>query len=475
MLSINTLAATLPLARDLDRRSLAVEPRPGTMLSEVTRVSHPRDGLFWSNNGAPPYELDLTWISQNVNSPDPISGVSEQDCTMTELVNRVATALQGHLLYARTVVVPAIDDIVSRIAPQLDEISRASMHDMKITVVKLPAPLLEPALLDAIQNSREVVVDRNGPTLYFPETPIETIREYATSGTKSLDAAVAEMLVAAGDEAVVRAFDRLFRSGTTGTTIGAALYDNPEGVFTAILGFMIGRKLWQQPPQGVSMSSNAYEVGMVALRNQCAVRLVNELSRWDRDVKASQMVRFFGHNEVGVIEPVYKAWLASGGTNEVLFGNVLSRNPEMTVAAINARTKEFLDTWQYVCAAGKSKELNQRFAVAKDMARAEFVATMSSASQEDFPLQDRQQALKLFEEELAKTTMDEVNDPHSWMMRLLTKSRFYRTDAFQILSGIAKVKKHSPNVDTREAAAVAVIEYVADWVSSQLQLSKAVR
>jgi hypothetical protein len=474
MLPVTTLSATYPLVADLDRRGLALEPREGTMLSNLTRISHPRAGCFIDNYAAP-YKLHFGWIANCVNTPDSVLGVSEQDVRMKELVSQISKALQGHLLHTRTVVVPAIDDIVNRVIPQLDEISRLSINALKITIKKLPAPLMEPALLDAINKARDTVVDNQGPTLYCAEASMEQITEYAKSGTPSLDASVAGMMAELGEETVAHIWRKLFCSGTAGTTLKETIYDPSYSLEAAIIGFMVARKLWNNPPEGVNMSGASYEQSMVALRDQCAVRLVNGLARWDRDCSAGLLVASYGLNEVVVNDKVYKKWLSEGGTNEVLFGCILSRNPEVTVAAINQRTPEFLQTWQYVCTANKSREMNERFAVAKDMVRREFNASVAQASQDELPLQDRQIAVKLFEEELAKSSMDEVMDPYNWIMRLITKSRFYKTDAYAILCGIAKVKKHSPTVETREAAAVALIEYVADWVSTQFVIQKATR
>ena len=66
-------------------------------------------------------------------------------------------------------------------------------------------------------------------------------------------------------------------------------------------------------------------------------------------------------------------------------------------------------------------------------------------------------------------TISDFDDLSMLALRLICRSRFWNSDAEQILEGIARAKKSHPSIDTREAANISVRQYVARWIATMIR------
>lgn len=56
-------------------------------------------------------------------------------------------------------------------------------------------------------------------------------------------------------------------------------------------------------------------------------------------------------------------------------------------------------------------------------------------------------------------------------MEIITRSRFYFTDAEMVLSYMEQAAAINPSIQPSEAALLAVIEYVADYLADQMTVA----
>ena len=262
---------------------------------------------------------------------------------------------------------------------------------------------------------------------------------------------------------------------TPATINSADVFNNAEsGLTTALVAFLVARKLWNNAPDDTNMSAREYEDRMVEVRDQSALRLIREFNVVERDERNGVLVRKYTRNKVEVNAKVYKTWLENGGTNELLFGNILSSRPADMGEDILAKASECQDAWNRYTMLNRTVEAGKRFNAAKNILRVEATALLSNLSQDELPLQNRQMVVKQFEDALACTKEDEVLRPYDWVLRVLCESLYRQSDARRILEGINRVMAHSPGVDVREAAAVSAVEYIAWWLSQQFKVQGAV-
>lgn len=75
------------------------------------------------------------------------------------------------------------------------------------------------------------------------------------------------------------------------------------------------------------------------------------------------------------------------------------------------------------------------------------------------------------ETEIAKIGDAEVKDMVTTVINVVCNSRFYYTDAGTILKAINSVSENNAGTDVREAALIATIQYVADYVADQMKVT----
>lgn len=474
MLSLQALSSAAALATSLDNRGLIVRPILGTNLYKLCEVSSTNDDHVWGDPGQ--RKIMIENVVSDTNRMDSVTGMCQHDVEMSDLANVISDAVTKHLSYARTVVSPAIDDLVQRTGSSIEQVMRSDMNQLEVVVWRMPAPMYSDSLIDSFKRAVDVKPEelRAGAHLPIDATDAQIV-EWMKSGVVSLDESIDQYVNTLEEGRLSNIFREVFTVKSEYKDLWKMFNDNQSGIDVALIGFLIARKLWDNPPEGTEASLQLHEEEMVAIRNQCAVRLGYELDRVDRDEKHGILIRSYTRTSVEVNDSVYRKWLKDGGDHSILFGNVMSYRPAMTVEEINKNTGKYKEAWEAYCMLQKTSEANKKFSLAKEIIAVEFAAMVQTADETVLPIQDRQVARKRFDAALQVTKECEVQDLYSWAMRLMCDSWFYKTDAFQILDGINRVKAHSPEVDVKEAAAVAALEYIAYWVSTQFKVDTAIR
>ena len=236
--------------------------------------------------------------------------------------------------------------------------------------------------------------------------------------------------------------------------------------------FLLSRKLLDEPIDGFQMPLAVFEESVANIRNQSGLRLTYALSDLERLKKNQILVRGQGVTTVTVNGPVYRDWIDQGGENEVLFGNLLDQPSSITVEEINAKKETLLAAWNRYVATLTTVESNKRFIRVKQLLEKHFYDQLKDIPEDEVAtLGNREIILKAFLAQLELVREDELNDIYGLVLRLLCRSRFQRTDAEEILTGIERVKRENPHIDVREAAAMSMIEYVSSWLASQFKIN----
>jgi hypothetical protein len=473
MLSLQALNSTAPVAAMLDAKNLIVAPIPGTSLYKLCEASSTSDDHVWGDQGD--RKIMIENVVSDTNRADVVTGACIHDLEMGDLVSSVSDAVSKHLSYARTVVAPTIDDLVQRIGTSIEQTMRSDMSQLEIVVWRLPAPMYDDSLVDSFMRAKDISPEKVLAGAHLPTDADEVqITEWMKSGNSSLDESISQYVQNMDSGKLVSIYQEMFTTASSHTDMWT-LFNSADGLDSALIGFLISRKLWDNPPEGSEASLKLYEEEMVIIRNQCAVRLGYELSRIERDEKYGILIRSFTRSSVEVNDAVYRKWLSEGGEHSVIFGSVMDSSPALTVDEINKNASKYKQVWEAYCVMQKTSEANKKFAAAKEIVAVEFDAMVRTADETVLPIQDREFCKKRFEAALAITKESEVTDLYSWALRLMCDSWFYKTDAFMILNGINRVKAHSPEVDVKEAAAVATLEYIAYWISTQFKVTSALR
>lgn len=472
MLNVLAIDSALPLTERFDAKGIAIRPIAGTPLETLVRHSAVSDYDISPDTGQ--YATSKE-IADLVARPCPVRGYNEHDIDRQELRKKVGEAVRNHLKFARTVVAPDVVSFVEAIQPMVIELSRNPLHEVEVVVSDAYPFLEEPALIDSIERSKDIPVD-NVPMNFRHDTRTdEEILELMKTGSASLDQAIASFTTRLEPGALKHIWETMFTAlstgdGDNGMSFLELINQADKGITRSLVVFLVARKLWNNPTDDSNMTARQYEDLMVDYRDQAALSLLRARYRQQMAIDSGLLVESVSPNKITVNAAVYKDWIKTGGSNEVLLGLTLSSNPAMRVNTINENAQAYLAAWERHSLLSQATIRNRRFDRVKNLIEIEFGHYLTNLSENDISLQERPLIASRFQEALDSTRMDETEDIYGLVLRLLCAARYHQTDAEFILKTIDRVKRENPSIDVKEAATVATIEYTARWVGSQIKL-----
>ena len=231
---------------------------------------------------------------------------------------------------------------------------------------------------------------------------------------------------------------------------------------------LIARNLFDNPPEGTSASLSTFNSIVAAIRDNAGTRLYFENQEYYDEIgKRKILIRSINGSKVTVNGEVYRTWINEGGENEILFGNSLMARPVMDVVTITEKKNEFINEWNRHCALISTAEANRKFVRMKEILLSSF---RNQLIEDQDPELNREAILRIFQEKLQAIRESDLECLYTLSLRMICQSRFPQTDAEEILLGINRVAKENPKLELREAAAIAVIEYIATWIAQQMKV-----
>jgi hypothetical protein len=464
----------MPLTSVLDANGIYLMPIEGTPLAELVKATRSDSKLV--SGGPGNYDIDASTILYMANQKDKTLKFAEHDKVMDEVTSVCVRTVQGMMQHARGVVAPAVSELVEKTCDTLRSMSVSSLLGMNVVPWNPPAPMQLAAFETMVEKYAGVAYDSPLMKMRAPTITCQEIIELMHTGAGTLDAAIDDWAAVKGETFFNAIWLNVFQitpvaAGERARTFGDIVEDAKNGLDSAVAIFLIARKMVEAGAlPGTEMSAPAFENMAAELRNQAAGVISRAFEGLKTIEKAGQLVRKIEGPVTYVNERVYRAWIDAGGTNEVLFGNSLQDTPNATVTQINEKSEELKAAWQRHSTITATLESNKRFARTKEILAKHFSDQLSAiVDGEEATEGNRYTVLKLFEAELSKVRQEEMEDLWGLALRLVCRSRFFRTDAEKILSSIERVKKANPTVDVREAAAAAMIEYIGQWIAAQFK------
>jgi hypothetical protein len=478
MLTREALEAAIPLATVLDDHNVFLAPVENTPLAALVNATRSDVLSNVVRTDGARMQLDLENILYMANCKDSVTGLCDHDVEMDRWVEIAAKAVQGHMQFARSTVAAAVGDLAEKTCNTLQALTPSSLLGMEVKVYAFPEPLQSGQLESSVVRFAAELADEPRLGMRMPMLGYAELLDLASSGSGSFDKDVQTWLAAKGETFLTSLWEEVFTQKQAALNSAAKSFftfteDRECGVDNALAIFLLSRRLVEAPIEGVEMPLQQFENLAADFRNQAASRLQRAFAEMDTIVKTSTLVRSATDRVTVVNDKVYRAWIEAGGDNEVLFGNMLQSPVVVTVDNINARAAEFKSSWLRHAALTATVENNRRFSRTKEILEKTFVGQLNEIGAEDETVRaNLDLTLSRFRDELASAKESDLEDLYGLCLRLVCRSRFPHTNAEEILSGIERIKRENPKIEVREAAAVAVIEYVAKWVSSQFAITR---
>lgn len=476
MLTKAALESAQALTEVMDANRLSLVPIPGTPLEALVNATR-SDQNFMTVKACQDYWVDTASIEYIANAKDPVFDKSPHDLVMDDITEVAIKAVQGHIVFAKSVVAPAVAHLVECTMVTLNELTPSVLLSLEVVICTPPAPLNNSSFETSVRKYEEVSFDVPKMNLRLPSLTVSEIVDLLKTGTSSLDQDIGEWVAALGDSWLINLWENVFQikqanlSETTPVTFKSFVEHRTLGVDYAVAIHLLSRKLADAPPAGTEMSLNIFQTTIIEYRNQSGARVCRALDELATIEKNGVLVRSIDGSKITVNSSVYRKYIEAGGENEVLFGNLLDLPSVVTVEHLNEKAGKLKAVWSRHSALTATVEHNRRFARTKEILFKHFQTQMRDIPEgEEATLGNRETVIRQFRDQVELVSESEMSDLYALCLRLVCRSRFYRTDAERILSGIERIKKENPLIEVREAAAVSVIEYTAYWLASQFRV-----
>jgi hypothetical protein len=474
MLTKQALEQALPLTSVLDAHNIMLSPKQNTPFAVLCQATRDPSQVQTLNSDVTDYSVDISTMEYMANEKGPLGG-SPHDFAMDELVSTIAPFVRQHISFAKNTVSPTIEAMVKRVTEQVQDVSGSVLNGMEVCVYNPPEPMFAAGMSELVERSAGATYSNVPLNFMLPEITEKDVVEMMLTMQPVLDEAILTWVAARGTAFFMNLWNECFRAKQDSNirSINDVLTHPEYSQDYAIAMFLWARKLVVTPLDNTDIALAKYTADMSDIRDQAGSRLGLFIAKILGDEKQGVLIKsIVERRKIYVNGNVYKTWIANGGTNEILFANLLADVPNYLVADINNNIENLKGAWvrhvSMTKLAGSARRV-QRTKAALVTAFNEQLKEGAGSPEESLVGGDsRARALKKFNEMLSYTTEKELDDLWEVCKRLVCRSLYAMTDAERILSDIERNKRDNPDLPVREAATLATLQYVCRWVTSQI-------
>ena len=474
--SFEAVTALAKLAAENDTTILAQENTPLHELYKTTSLMGETPITTSTALGDP------TAVGELATAASTQSNNSAHNERFDYFVANIADAVNQHFAFAKNTVTATIERITVAVMKDLNGKQVNPISDFEIVIKELPIPMQQTSFFESVTRlAGGMYIEPRGTFTFGVKGPQE-IMELMFTGSASFDEQVRLWCARIGDSFLVNIWENHFRSPMTANVekpIGfmESISHPDTGIDAAAVVHLITRKLKEEVPEDSGMSLSAFNDLCQEYIEVTATSLVRYMEASERNVKNALLVlgRDTMRKRVTVSGPVYKNWIKTGGKNETLFGMLVSGEVHNTVESIDKIAPKCIDAWTRYVSLANTKFRNELFNRFIESLRTSFFVDMKNleGAEKELLEQNSQYVTtiaKILEEELEKVSTSDQNDIVRTVCRLVCKARYFYTDSYKILCTIDEATTANKELAVEDAVAIARIEYVCDFISSQMKI-----
>lgn len=462
MISNKACAHAKQIAEQLNGKNVYLSTVPESPLDAVLEHSVPACEALYSQ------ESDVT-LQSIANAPD-VRGALHDDVSEQGIAT-LAAGLSAQMKFLRGVVNPKVNGVFEAIKAEV-EVAAAPEY----TVVEL-----EPREI----YSSDVLIELLKPytsTAYEVETfsgfPIKDavgIAALLETGSTQFDSDLAGLIAERGDVWLEGVYNKYFVNG--GLVLNQS--SNRAVVDEYIVVHVLARNLIDTPVEGLNMSFQQYQNRMASLMSTAAYLAAAALESYQLLESNGVLVleyptapRSVGTPGAGVIQvygPVYREFIANGGTVEAVLGSSLG--DKLTYASDFVEKQQNL-AQRYVSHAQLAEENHQQALGARLKAA---IGTQISKLIAESPVgelignESHEKAHARLRDYLTHYNDFEVlTDVYRTVRRILVNSMYPASNAMQWFETMDRLEKEDPSMNVRDIAYYTLVELVADYYAKQI-------
>jgi hypothetical protein len=412
------------------------------------------------------------------------SALSNHDIALDNYIASISAAVRNHISFAKNTVAPAVLTMANDVIKMMGT-KKSTAADFSIEVKYLPSPMVNGGFEDSVAGYAGKVRFPPENKLRLGAMSFEQLVELIQTGSAAYDKTVAEWLSTKPATFWTNLWCNVFMGQSCALEsenfdIVDLFKSSKTGVDEALFVYLVARKLHNSPPEKTEMSLSRFKEVITQHLVYTADKLVGALKADSDNFKTGTLVSDLNRNKKCIVVNgnVYRGWIELGGTNEVLLGLLVTNDNFFSVAKIDEGRQNYLDSWNTYEHMSDLAEKNKSFTNFKQYLTIAFADSMKNVTQSEKDMvaampNVSENIINYFSDGMRMLSIKDMSDVHEVCLKLMTRSRFYYTDAEKLLRGINEAVRINPNIDVRQAALMSMIEYVTDYVVDQMKITAA--
>jgi len=477
MLNDSSVGASYALADRLASRGERMGAIDGTPLASLLNACYvdvPR--------GEGDTELQAPYVLNSRRVDE--RGVCEHDLVMEEAASVIAETTIKNLDWARDVVVPTIDEVLAGVDKYVAERIGGLSDAVRVEPQFWPRIWDNPMLSEMVAPYADRVAAEFLPTRpVFPraETAEESIKVMLT-GIGSIDAdveALASELNSGSTNDLTRYIYNKVFSTEQGAENEALVSDSIGNANTRLVEFLMARNLFMSMPEGMTDESSyrAQMSEVMATLGRIVHRALIDRGVREQSKRLNPIYPTGPSTDPNYPTIIYvdgdvytKYFLEEGGSPEVLLGALVT-DRETKIEALLAQADRYTKAW-----ANEQRMVAMRVENNKlDVVRNAFAVVLREVAgkipEELEPLDVTVQG-KRIDEMLGTLAGRDMDNLYLTARHLVCTLFFPHTMAYKLLVAFDDARRVNPDLEPRDAALLASIDILVDWVAAQITIDK---
>lgn len=475
MLPSNTLTAVYTLADQLATNQLTVNAKPNTVLAELNRVTN---SIVTSNivsKNSDVDEFDLTSFSNIMEQVTKgIEKPSLHDTTIDAYTDDLKKAVTSHIQFARNVVKPIVLDYAAKVKEFVENYQLSTAESkFTINVTEVPEPLVDSVFIDSLSFYKDKLPLLPSSKVSITPFTTEDFLPYILTADKTIDDEISKWVTRAGVDQLVTIANDLYNNGIGSNSVPDNLFKKAE---LGLLLYLTGQALFNKADRALNGTSlNTFKNIVAEYRDYGASLVFKTITMIDLFRKPGIMVLDTNTKlrTIDVFGDLYREWLNNGGNNELLYGLVIGNKPYKTINLLQENIAQLTQIWKSYKVFSDNSQINQRLGVFKEAIKLKFREIMQELSEEEMVYvnthAEYHSKVNTFLDNIVNNLkLSHLDNIYDLALHVICQCRFYYTEAEFILSEIEEIGKQNPGIDVREAALIATINYLVDYLCDQI-------
>ena len=415
-------------------------------------------------------------IGQSQHQAYSEEGKSHHCVELDAIVKSSARRVRALLDLARNFVNPMVEQVIEDINQEYSRRLEKVAVNLEV-VTSAQNPLFKNSSIRDLASTRakDIGTAVTGRPSYYSDFISDKIN-YLSTAVVGLEAELAMFFGQKGEEYLSNIFERFFRKDN----VWELNVEDEDALAVLLFCYKLASDRDSENfIEGVGLGE--VRESLERLSNLAANRLKSQFVKFDRREKNKRLIVSYpepnqkltnrGKTEplqIVVEEELYKEFLETGGSPDLLCGAYIT-DQEREVSALIANQTKYIERWQRRVNSIRQTNEQAKFDILKrSIVNSLYKQLGDDVTQAEGVPFDRSDVMAKVTAYLAEVSPLVVNNPYPTILRIVTLFVFQNKHAERFLLDMQEINKHNPEIDMRHVAAQATLNYIINWVRSQL-------